>query len=36
LEQYLAVGLDEPIIEVSGNAEERKLALAVVSDIARR
>ena len=36
LEDYLAVGLDEPIIEVSGNAEERKLALDVVRDIVRR
>jgi 5,10-methylenetetrahydromethanopterin reductase len=36
LEAYLAVGLDEPIIEVSGNAEERKLALAVVREVARR
>jgi alkanesulfonate monooxygenase SsuD/methylene tetrahydromethanopterin reductase-like flavin-dependent oxidoreductase (luciferase family) len=36
LEEYLAMGLDEPIIEVSGNSEERKLALDVVRDIARR
>ena len=36
LEAYLAIGLDEPIIEVSGNGEERKLALDVVRDIARR
>ena len=36
LEQYLAVGLDEPIIEVSGNAAERKLALEVVRDLAQR
>jgi 5,10-methylenetetrahydromethanopterin reductase len=36
LEEYLAIGLDEPIIEVSGNSEERKLALDVVRDIARR
>ncbi len=36
LEEYLSVGLDEPIIEVSGNAEERKLALDVVHEIARR
>jgi 5,10-methylenetetrahydromethanopterin reductase len=36
LEAYLAAGLDEPIIEVTGNAEERKLALDVVRDIARR
>jgi 5,10-methylenetetrahydromethanopterin reductase len=36
LEEYLAVGLDEPIIEVSGNNEQRRLALDVVRDIARR
>jgi 5,10-methylenetetrahydromethanopterin reductase len=36
LEEYLSVGLDEPVIEVSGNAEERKLALDVVREIARR
>jgi 5,10-methylenetetrahydromethanopterin reductase len=36
LEEYLAIGLDEPIIEVSGSSDERKLALDVVRDIARR
>jgi 5,10-methylenetetrahydromethanopterin reductase len=36
LEEYLAVGLDEPIIEVSGTAEERKLALDVVRELAKR
>jgi 5,10-methylenetetrahydromethanopterin reductase len=36
LEDYLAIGLDEPIIEVSGNDEERKLALDLVRDVARR
>ncbi len=36
LEDYLTAGLDEPIIEVSGNIEERKLALDVVRDVARR
>jgi 5,10-methylenetetrahydromethanopterin reductase len=36
LDEYLAVGLDEFVIEVSGNAEERKLALELVSDVARR
>ena len=36
LEEYLSVGLDEPVIEVSGTAEERKLALDVVREIARR
>jgi 5,10-methylenetetrahydromethanopterin reductase len=34
LEEYLAVGLDEAIIEVSGDREERKLALDLVRDIA--
>jgi 5,10-methylenetetrahydromethanopterin reductase len=34
LAAYLAVGLDEPIIEVSGSAEERALALEVVRDVA--
>jgi 5,10-methylenetetrahydromethanopterin reductase len=36
LEEYLSVGLDEPVIEVSGDAVERKLALDVVREIARR
>ena len=36
LEEYLAVGLDQFIIEVSGNAEERKLALDLVREVARR
>jgi 5,10-methylenetetrahydromethanopterin reductase len=36
LEAYLSEGLDEPVIEVSGNAEERKLALDVVREVARR
>ena len=36
LEQYLAVGLDEPIIEVSGTAEERALALDIVRELASR
>jgi alkanesulfonate monooxygenase SsuD/methylene tetrahydromethanopterin reductase-like flavin-dependent oxidoreductase (luciferase family) len=36
LEDYLAVGLDEFIIGVSGNAEERKLALDLVREVARR
>jgi 5,10-methylenetetrahydromethanopterin reductase len=36
LEEYLSEGLDEPVIEVSGNAEERKLALDIVREIARR
>ena len=36
LAEYLAVGLDEPIIEVAGSAEERALALDVIRDVARR
>jgi 5,10-methylenetetrahydromethanopterin reductase len=36
LEEYLAVGLDEFIIEISGNTEERKLALDLVRDVVRR
>ncbi len=36
LADYLAIGLDEPVIEVSGNVEERKLALEVVREVARR
>lgn len=36
LAEYLAVGLDEPIIEVTGTAEERALALEVVRDVAGR
>jgi 5,10-methylenetetrahydromethanopterin reductase len=36
LEEYLAAGLDEFVIEVSGNSEERKLALDLVRDVARR
>jgi 5,10-methylenetetrahydromethanopterin reductase len=36
LEEYIASGLDEPVIEVAGNNEERKLALDVVRELARR
>jgi 5,10-methylenetetrahydromethanopterin reductase len=36
LEEYLAVGLDEPIIEVSGSREERSLALNLVRELADR
>jgi 5,10-methylenetetrahydromethanopterin reductase len=36
LAEYLSIGLDEPIIEVSGNAEERALALEVVRHVARQ
>jgi 5,10-methylenetetrahydromethanopterin reductase len=33
LEEYLAIGLDEPIIEISGSGEARALALALVRDV---
>ena len=36
LAQYLAVGLDEPVIEVTGTAQERMLALEVVREVAAR
>jgi 5,10-methylenetetrahydromethanopterin reductase len=36
LAEYLSIGLDEPIIEVSGNDEERALALEVVRQVASR
>jgi 5,10-methylenetetrahydromethanopterin reductase len=36
LEQYLAIGFDEPIVEIAGDPEERKLALDVLSEISRR
>jgi 5,10-methylenetetrahydromethanopterin reductase len=36
LEGYFAIGLTEPVIEITGNAEERKLALEVVSELSRR
>jgi 5,10-methylenetetrahydromethanopterin reductase len=36
LEEYLAIGLDEPIIEVSGSREERSLALNLVRELANR
>jgi 5,10-methylenetetrahydromethanopterin reductase len=36
LAEYLSVGLDEPIIEVTGIPAERALALEVVRDVARR
>jgi len=36
LAEYLSIGLDEPIIEVSGNDEERALALEVVRQVAGR
>jgi 5,10-methylenetetrahydromethanopterin reductase len=35
LAAYLSVGLDEPIIEVSGTAEERDLALDVLREVAK-
>jgi 5,10-methylenetetrahydromethanopterin reductase len=34
LQEYLSVGLDEPIIEISGIGEARRLALEVVRDVA--
>ena len=34
LEEYLSVGLDEPVVEISGSAEARRLALEVVRDVA--
>jgi 5,10-methylenetetrahydromethanopterin reductase len=36
LEGYLAMGLTEPIIEISGRGEDRKLALDVVRKLASR
>jgi 5,10-methylenetetrahydromethanopterin reductase len=36
LEGYLAIGLTEPVIEITGSAEERQLALDVVRELARR
>ncbi len=36
LEEYLAVGLDEAVIEVSGGREDRELALDLVRDLAAR
>jgi 5,10-methylenetetrahydromethanopterin reductase len=36
LEAYLSIGLHEPIIEVSGNPEERQLALKVIRDLVGR
>ena len=36
LAEYLSIGLDEPIIEVSGNEEERALALEVIRQVAGR
>jgi 5,10-methylenetetrahydromethanopterin reductase len=36
LEGYFAIGLTEPVIEITGNAEERKLALEVVLELSRR
>jgi 5,10-methylenetetrahydromethanopterin reductase len=36
LAEYLDVGLDEPVIEVTGTAEERALALEVVREVAAR
>lgn len=36
LEAYLKIGINEPIIEISGGEEERKLAFDVVRELARR
>ncbi len=36
LEAYLAIGLSEPIIEVSGTPAERKLALDLIRELAAR
>jgi len=36
LEQYIANGLDEPVIEIVGNNEERKLALDLMAMLAQR
>lgn len=35
LEEYLKIGIDEPIIEVSGSLEERQLALEIIRELAR-
>jgi len=35
LAEYLAIGLDEPVVEVSGDADGRRLALEVVRDTVR-
>ena len=34
LQEYLAIGLDEAVIEISGDAEGRRLALDVIRDVA--
>ena len=36
LEAYLAIGLSEPIIEVTGSPEERKLVLDLIRELASR
>jgi 5,10-methylenetetrahydromethanopterin reductase len=36
LERYLSLGLTEPVIEISGQGEDRKLALEVLRDLATR
>ena len=36
LEAYLSIGLSEPIIEIGGNPEERRLGLDVVRELAGR
>jgi alkanesulfonate monooxygenase SsuD/methylene tetrahydromethanopterin reductase-like flavin-dependent oxidoreductase (luciferase family) len=36
LEAYLSAGLDEPVIEVTGTGETRRLALELVRDVSAR
>jgi alkanesulfonate monooxygenase SsuD/methylene tetrahydromethanopterin reductase-like flavin-dependent oxidoreductase (luciferase family) len=36
LERYLSIGLTEPIIEISGHGEDRRLALEVLRELASR
>ena len=36
LQEYLSIGLDEAVIEISGDADGRRLALDVISDLAAR
>jgi alkanesulfonate monooxygenase SsuD/methylene tetrahydromethanopterin reductase-like flavin-dependent oxidoreductase (luciferase family) len=36
LQQYLSIGLDEAVIEISGDADGRRLALDVIRDLTLR
>jgi len=36
LQEYLSIGLDEAVIEISGDADARRLALDVIRDLAAR